>query len=524
MLSRPSGWIGRLSIGQKLAASFGVIVLLLIASFVTTLTYLSQVNSYVERHLRITIPGMIAASEMLRNIGDMQTLMHHALQDQAAHDRAAILLAVAELERKTVTTLDFYRETHAARTHPVLFEMLRHHGRIDLSEQEDQALALIAQGLTSLEAERERMSGAVTNASLGSTESAYERMATHTADAIASLIDIHRKIDVEMKIEGDRLVNQAGLIGVSLAVVLGVLIIAIYLMMQRYVALPLQRLAATADRVAHDDYTAQFAPWPGRDEVGVLTTSLSTMLTTLRDRGIALVRKTKELEAFSYSIAHDLKGPLREIEGFSSLLEKQFAESGDSQQIHHIDVIRRSSLRLTHMIDALLKYSRLEQQELPRIRFNLVEMIGGLMTQLQRQPGGVEPKITIDLPFTDLYGEPVSIRQAVGNLLDNAVKFSRHAAVPVIHIGGRQSLSEWVLWVRDNGIGFDMANKEKIFGLFERLHAPSEYEGTGVGLAIVKMVVEKHGGRVWAESTRDNGSTFYLAFPTAILNEPTSGE
>jgi light-regulated signal transduction histidine kinase (bacteriophytochrome) len=237
------------------------------------------------------------------------------------------------------------------------------------------------------------------------------------------------------------------------------------------------------------------------------------MLTTLRDRGTALMRKTKELEAFSYSIAHDLKGPLREIEGFSSLLEKRFAGSGDQEKMHHIDVIRKSSLRLTHMIDALLKYSRLEQQELPRIHFNVVEMIEGLVTDLQRQLAGVQPEITINLPFAELYGEPVSIRQAIGNVLDNALKFSCHAAVPGIDIGGQQTATERILWVRDNGIGFDESHQEKIFGLFERLHSPSEYEGTGVGLAIVKMVVEKHGGRVWAESVRGQGSTFYLAFP-----------
>jgi signal transduction histidine kinase len=327
------------------------------------------------------------------------------------------------------------------------------------------------------------------------------------------LIEIHRQIDVEMKIEGDRLVNQARLIGVSVTAVLGFLILAVYLMMQRYVAIPLKRLAETANRVAHHDDTARFESWASQDEVGVLAESLSTMLTSLHEHGAALMRKTKELESFSYTIAHDLKGPLREIEGFSSLLEKQFAGSRDQEKIHHIDVIRKSSLRLTHMIDALLKYSRLEQQELPRIRFNVVEMIESLVRDFQRQLAEVQPKITLNLPFADLYGEPISIRQAIANVLDNALKFSRRAEIPVIDVGGQETANERILWVRDNGIGFDESYQEKIFGLFDRLHSPSEYEGTGVGLAIVKMVVEKHGGRVWAESSPGQGSTFYLAFP-----------
>jgi signal transduction histidine kinase len=489
-------------------------VLLLIASFIAMLVYLSRINSYVERHLRIMIPGMVVASEMLRNIGDMQTAMHHVLHDEGESERAAGLDAVAEIERRTFTTLNLYQGTHATRTHPVLYDMLSHHGRVDLAEQEDRAVVAIADGLTSLRAHREQINSVVPRSpQQASADLAYEQTTAKTADAITSLIEIHRKIDVEIKLEGDRLLNQARLTGVGGATILGFLIVAVYLMMQRYVAVPLKGLAETADRVAHDDYAAQFGSWPSRDEVGVLADSLSTMLTSLRERGAALIRKTKELESFSYSIAHDLKGPLREIEGFSSLLEKQFAGSGDQEKMHHIDIIRKSSLRLTHMIDALLKYSRLEQQELPRVHFNLVEMIGGLVTDLERQLLGMQPKITINLPFVDLYGEPISIRQAIGNVLDNAVKFSRYAVAPVIDIGGRQTVTERILWVRDHGIGFDESQQEKIFGLFERLHSPSEYEGTGVGLAIVKMVVEKHGGRVWAESVRGQGSTFYLAFP-----------
>jgi light-regulated signal transduction histidine kinase (bacteriophytochrome) len=239
------------------------------------------------------------------------------------------------------------------------------------------------------------------------------------------------------------------------------------------------------------------------------------MLTSLRDHSTALIRKTKELEAFTYSIAHDLKGPLREIEGFSSLLEKQFTDSNDTQLQHHIGIIRASALRLTHMIDALLKYSRLEQQDLPRIRFNVLEMISSLLVDRQQLLAGSTAKITVNLPFSDLYGEPVSVRQAITNLLDNGLKFSRHRATPAIAIGGQQTPTEHILWIRDNGIGFDAGQADKIFGLFERLHSPGEYEGTGVGLAIVKLVMEKHRGRVWAESTAGQGSTFFIAFPNS---------
>src|SRR5262249_16908438 len=184
---------------------------------------------------------------------------------------------------------------------------------------------------------------------------------------------------------------------------------------------------------------------------GTLAASLTTMLDSIRERDAALMRKTKELEAFTYSIAHDLKGPLREIEGFSSLLEKQFSEAGDHQVRHHIAVIRTSALRLTHMIDALLKYSRLEQQDFPRSHFNIREMIEGLITEGSTHLAPSKPAITANLPFAMLYGEPVSIRQAFTNLLDNAIKFSRHSPNTEIRISGEQTLTESIIGIHDNG-------------------------------------------------------------------------
>lgn len=508
-------WLSRLSIGTKLALSFSVILVLLIGSLSVSFFYLSRVNSYVERHKRITIPAVVTASEMLHNLSDMQTHMHHLLDHQNNTEQTISLKAIADIERRTLTTLDTYQAAHAVHTHPVLYGMLQRHGQGDLVDQENQTIVAIADGMSALRAQREDLEIATRQGAknLSNAEPAYEQTAAKTANAIASLFELHRKIDVEMKIEGDRLVAQAQIIVIGVVSLVGILVVSIYLMMKQLVATPLKQLAVTADRVARHDLTAEFEPWPTRDEVGILANSLTTMLANLRERDTALMRKTKELESFTYSVAHDLKGPLREIEGFSSLLEKRFEEAGDPQVRHHIDIIRKSSLRLTHMIDALLKYSRLEQQNLPRTRFNMLEMISSLVIDRQNEIAGVTPQITINLPFSDLYGEPVSVRQALVNLLDNALKFSRHSPVPTIHIGGQQTPTERRLWVQDNGIGFDADQREKLFGLFERLHNAQEYEGTGVGLAIVKMVMDKHGGRVWAESSPGKGSTFFLAFP-----------
>lgn len=508
-------WLHDRSIGQKFFISFGVILTLLALSLTALIFYLSRINSYVDRHKRITVPAIITAAGMQRSAYEMNLILHLFLEGTGKADAADTLTQLNRHADQIRTSLDLYRSTHAARTHPILFGMLTEHQRVDLADQEDRAVTRIDQALQELTA---LWTNALAHPKI--VDAAAQLPSVKVGELIAQLTEnldqlvaAHRDIDMEMKLEGDLLLHQARLIALGLVTILGLVITVIYLSVNRQIAGPLQRLAVTADRVAHHDLTAHFESWAGRDEVGTLAASLSSMVISLREQTAATARKTKELEAFTYSVAHDLKGPLREIEGFSSLLEKQFADGGEPQTRHHIEVIRRSALRLTHMIDALLKYSRLEQQDLPRQRFNVLEMITGLITDRFSGLQGPKPKVQVALPFADLYGEPVSIRQALVNLLDNAAKFSRRAAAPTITIGGTQTATERILWVQDNGIGFDQAQQDKIFGLFERLHGPQDYEGTGVGLAIVKLVMDKHNGRAWAESTPGTGSTFYLGFP-----------
>jgi signal transduction histidine kinase len=497
----PTGWFRHLSISQKLLISFGLILSLLALSLAALLFYLARINSYVDRHKRITVPAIVTAANMRREAYDLKLALHLYPQRHSPDQTETI----ARLERHTTEltrALALYKGTHAARTHPILYDMLADHYRLDLAEQEDRTIDDIAASLAILTANVTR---------IDSTEA--DRLMARVTDRLDQLVDIHTQIDIEMKHEGDRLLGRARLIALLLALLLGLVIAVTYALAARHIVRPLMTLAATADRVAHHDLSAQFTPWPSRDEVGTLAESLITMLASLREHSTSLVRKTKELEAFTYSIAHDLKGPLREIEGFSSLLEKQFSDTHDPQVKHHIGVIRQSALRLTHMIDALLKYSRLEQQALPKQCFNLRDMLTSLLNDRLSSMQQAKPAIHLELSFDELYGEPVSIRQALANLLDNAIKFSRLRPHPEIRISGKCTQAECVVSVKDNGIGFDMTQTDKIFGLFERLHGSQEYEGTGVGLAIVRLVTDKHGGRVTVESAPDHGSTFSLVFP-----------
>jgi len=318
---------------------------------------------------------------------------------------------------------------------------------------------------------------------------------------------VHTKIVAEMKLEGDALLSQARLMVLALVVLLMIVIAATYRVVSTQIATPLRRLAGAADRVAHGELRAGFDIWQSKDEVGELSASLALMLTTLRERTSALERKTRELEAFSYSVAHDLKGPLREIEGFSSLIEDKYSAALDSIPRQYLGQIRGSALRMTALIEALLKYSRLEQQSLPKSWINLRALVEHIVASRQMAAAIQAANVTVDLPVMDVWGEPTSIQQTVGNLLDNALKFSRREGAD-ISIGGAKGQGESILWVRDNGIGFEAQHASKLFGLFERLHSSAGYEGTGVGLAIVKLVMDKHGGRVWADSAPGKAAPF----------------
>ena len=442
MQGTPAGWFRHLTIGQKFLVSFGVMLTLLLVSFAALLFYLSRVNSYVDRHQRITVPAVITAATMQQNLSRLREHVHHLVEHHTSVEHAATIKQIDELHAQMSTSLDTYRSNHAARTHPILFGMLTQHQRADLADQEDGATAYIVEGLKQFAAHRNRFTAQLEHKSpdsqvLAESIRRYEETVTGLERAINTLVEVHRSIDMEMKLEGDRLVSEARLVVLGIVAVLGLLIIVTYTAMRRSIAQPLRRLAMTADRVAHHDLTAQFELWPNRDEVGTLAAAVSSMVTNLREQTAIVVRKTKELEAFTYSVAHDLKGPLREIEGFTSLLEKQFTETADPQTRHHLDVIRQSALRLTHMIDALLKYSRLEQQDLPRTRFNVLEMVGSLLVDRFGHAQAPKPRIHVDLPFADLFGEPVSIRQALANLLDNAAKFSRRTSLPEIRIRGK---------------------------------------------------------------------------------------
>jgi signal transduction histidine kinase len=230
------------------------------------------------------------------------------------------------------------------------------------------------------------------------------------------------------------------------------------------------------------------------------------------ERTRALETANHELEAFTHTVSHDLKAPLRGMEGFAQALEEDFAERLDDTGRDYLSRIRASAGRMSRLIDELLQYSRIEKRPGERGAVALAPLLDELLDELAGEIQARGIRVTADLAVGEVIGEREGLREALANLLSNAVKFSPPKdgtiAVRAYREGDRV-----VIAVADRGVGFDMQYHDRIFGIFERLHRQEEYPGTGVGLAIVRKVAERHGGRAWAESVVGRGSTFFLDIP-----------
>jgi light-regulated signal transduction histidine kinase (bacteriophytochrome) len=226
------------------------------------------------------------------------------------------------------------------------------------------------------------------------------------------------------------------------------------------------------------------------------------------ERTEALEAANKELESFSYSVSHDLRAPLRAVDGFAKILEEDYGARLDEEGRRLLGVVRSSSRHMGQLIDDLLDLSRLGRLALGK---RPVDMAGLAREVAQELPRG---NAAVDIgPLPACHSDPRLLRQVWANLIGNALKYSGKRAGAHVEIGGREEPGESVYWVRDNGVGFDMRYVGKLFGVFQRLHGADEFPGTGVGLAIVQRVVARHGGRVWAEGRPGEGACFHFSLP-----------
>ncbi len=255
---------------------------------------------------------------------------------------------------------------------------------------------------------------------------------------------------------------------------------------------------------------------PHPDVLRTANELLAKQAVTLRDQAAELARANaelaatnRELEAFTYSVSHDLRAPLRHIDGFSRILLQDIGPSFDADARRNLERIRVATQHMGHLMDDLLNLARVGRREMQPQITGLNALVDEVVADLNLGTAGRQVEWRISpLPFAEC--DPGLLKQVFANLLSNALKYTRPRESAVIEVGHTTVEGRATIFVRDNGVGFNMKYADKLFGVFQRMHRQEEFEGTGVGLAIVQRIIRKHGGRIWAEAEQDKGATFYF--------------
>lgn len=226
-------------------------------------------------------------------------------------------------------------------------------------------------------------------------------------------------------------------------------------------------------------------------------------------RANELQAAVNELDAFSYSVSHDLRTPLRAIDGFSRILLKHHAAELAPEPREYLQAVRDNTVQMGHLVDDLLEFARLNRKQLSKQKVLTKAIMEQVVRDLQKQLEGRCVNVSVgDLPA--VWGDSALLKQVFVNLVDNAFKYTRRRSDATVEIGSSNIDGERVFFVRDNGVGFDMKYASQLFSVFQRFHRAEEFEGTGVGLAIVQRIIQRHGGRIWADAAVDKGATFYF--------------
>ncbi len=316
------------------------------------------------------------------------------------------------------------------------------------------------------------------------------------------------------------------MLGAGILVLLGGIFMA--WTMSRNITGPLKQLTSAASSIASGDLSTKVNV-NRHDELGKLARAFNAMSVQIqnahgelenkvKDRTAQLEAVNKELEAFSYSVSHDLRAPLRAVSGYTQMLKEDYGPGLDAEANRIMNTILHNAHMMGQLIDDLIAFSRVSRKEVAHHKINMKELAEICLREIQENNGRKKYDVQID-PLPECQGDQSMIKQVWMNLISNAVKYSSHEQSPRIEIGYKEDENGLIYFVKDNGVGFDMQYAHKLFGVFQRLHSPEAFEGTGVGLALAKRIINKHSGDIWAESAPGKGATFFISLPKTTMHE-----
>lgn len=504
-----------LKLSTKLSLSFGMVFLAFIAVIITASLTLSELSHYQQETFVRDLPATEGMATLSVNIRRLKTAvqMFILLEDPTGKDKA-----IAEIEEVTKENED-------------IIEQLR-----DIFQNDREMSDLLSSIDHRLSNFSKRIKGGFMPAGLDAKDLSVktsalrdERENVNQMEALANeLKDLTTKYSAGQTARAKDQAQHS--IGVLWTVcLLGVTTsLALVVLLSRMTILPLSQLTEAAKQLEESNNAVLVKDEGRSDEVGVLTRTFNNMVTAIKERegerDKALGRlevSNAELKQFAYVAAHDLKEPLRTISNYLSLLGERLDGKLDEKGERFWKTVVDSSHRMDALISGLLTYAKLGSKALaPRqVDMNDVvsKVLGDLKVVLSETGAKVEQH---NLPL--IYADGTQMGQLVQNLIANGIKF-RGSDSPKVDIGANRVSNGWMFYVRDNGIGFDMQFQDRIFLIFQRLHGRDEYAGTGLGLAVCKRIVERHGGKIWAESKEGEGSTFFFTLPDDLQTVSMSG-